>query len=103
LLPIALTGWLLAGVTNGACHVALRSLLHRRAPAELHGRVFGAQFAAYNAAKIASIVTAGPIIVVLEPRATLLAMGIATLATGLVGVGWLTAYLHSGGRLADPS
>ena len=103
LLPIALTGWLLAGVTNGAYHVALRSLLHRRAPAELHGRVFGAQFAAYNAAKVASIVTAGPIIGVLEPRATLLAMGIATLATGLVGVGWLTAYLHSGGRLADPS
>lgn len=91
LLPVALTCWLLAGVTNGAYHVALRSLIHRRMPVELHGRVFGAQFAAYNAAKVASLATAGPVLALLQPRAMLLAMGLATFATGVVGAGWLLA------------
>jgi hypothetical protein len=96
-LPVALTGWLLAGVTNGAYHVAMRSLLHRRTPAGLHGRVFGAQFAAYNAAKVASMVTAGPVVALLQPRATILVMGVATAATGVVGTAWLaTRRVHAG-------
>jgi MFS family permease len=95
-LPIALTGWLVGGVTNGAYHVAMRSLLHRRTSARLHGRVFAAQFAAYNAAKVASMVTAGPVVALLQPRATILVMGIGAVATGVVGTAWLaTRRVHA--------
>lgn len=85
-LPVALAGWLTAGAANGTYQVALRSLLHRRTPSRRHGRVFAAQYAAYNAAKTAAMVTAGPAVGLLHPRATIVVIGVAAAAIGAAGL-----------------
>ncbi|GII04109.1 MFS transporter [Planobispora takensis] len=84
--PVAVAGWTVAGAANGVLNVTLRTLLHRGAPAGLHGRVFAVQYAGYNAAKIAALVTAGPVVVLLGPAGAVVAIGACTAVVGAVGV-----------------
>ncbi|SEH01049.1 Major Facilitator Superfamily protein [Nonomuraea solani] len=86
LFPVAVAGWALAGVANGVLNVTLRTLLHENVPVELHGRVFAAQYACYNAAKIAAMVTAGPVVVLLRPAGAVVAIGACTALVGVAGV-----------------
>jgi MFS family permease len=85
-LPLALGCWLVAGVTNGAYHVAVRALIHARTPAELRGRVFAAQYSVYTAAKIASVLGGGVLVDALTPRGALLATGTGTVAVAVAGL-----------------
>ncbi|GIH95940.1 MFS transporter [Planobispora siamensis] len=84
--PVAVAGWAVAGAANGVLNVTLRTLLHQGAPAALHGRVFAVQYAGYNAAKIAALVTAGPVVVLLGPAGAVVAIGMCTAMVGVTGV-----------------
>ena len=85
-LPLALVCWAFGGVANGAFHVAVRGLVHRRAPADLHGRVFAAQHGAYTAAKIVSILLGGALLGLLPARGVIALAGAGALLVGAAGL-----------------
>jgi MFS family permease len=80
---LAVVCWFVGGCTNGAYHVAVRTLIHLRTPVQLQGRVFAAQYGAYTAAKLVAMLVGGLLVTWLSLRGAILAMGAAT---ALVGV-----------------
>lgn len=98
-IGLGIVCWFAAGCTNGAYQVAMRTLIHLRTPAGLHGRVFAAQYAGYTAAKLGALLIAGLLLARLSPRGTILAIG---LATALVGAGGLLVRGRGRAQAAGP-
>ncbi|HEX9824005.1 MAG TPA: MFS transporter [Actinomycetota bacterium] len=94
-VPLALAAFLVGGVANGVELVAMRSLIHRRAPEHLRGRVFAAYYGVVNAAQIAAMGLGGALMSAAGARASLLIGGLGTLA---VGAGGLLLYAWAAAR-----
>jgi MFS family permease len=86
---LAVAMFALGGVANGVETVSIRSLLHKRAPERLHGRVFAAYSGLAIAAQLGATAAGGAVTEVVGARETLLIGGIGTAAVGVVGLSWL--------------
>jgi MFS family permease len=87
---LALGTLVVAGVSNGIDNVATDTILQKRVPAALLGRVFSARFLSYSAAEALAYPTGGLIVDAVGPRSTYLLAGVATAVAGLVTLIFLT-------------
>jgi MFS family permease len=88
---LALAALMVAGVSNGIDNVATDTILQKRVPDALLGRVFSVRFLSYSAAEALAYPTGGLIVDAIGPRSTYLLVGIATATTGLLVLVLLTA------------
>jgi hypothetical protein len=97
----ALVSYLVGGAAHGTKNVVVRTLMHRRIPASLHGRAFAAYNGLRNGAEMVALVLGGVLIATIGARWTLLIAGAVPAAAGLVG---LAAYRRMRtGEVAVPS
>lgn len=101
-LLLAMGAFLLGGAANAVELVGLRSLIHRRVPDRLRGRVFAAYYAAVNGAQIAAMGLGGLTVAGLGARGSLLLGGGGTLAAGAIGLALLSR-LTLKGKAARPT
>ena len=71
-------------------NVLLRTLIHERVPAELHGRAFAAYNGLRNFAEIFSVMGGGALVVAFGARWTMFVAGLLPALAGLVGLGLWT-------------
>jgi MFS family permease len=88
---LALAGYLFGGVAHGTKNVLARTLIHVRAPARLHGRVFAAFNGLRNGAELVALTLGGLAITELGARWTLLYAGGVPLLAALVALVWMRA------------
>jgi MFS family permease len=81
---MALIAFSCGGVAHGLKNVALRTLIHERAPETLHGRVFAAYNGARNGAELAALLLGGIVVGLLGARPALLIAGLGPVAIGVV-------------------
>jgi MFS family permease len=95
--PFALALYLIGGSAHGTKNVLVRTLMHARVPARLHGRAFAAYNGLRNGAEMVALALGGLLIAWIGARWTLFVAGAAPAAAGVVG---LAAYrwLHAGKR-----
>jgi MFS family permease len=79
--------FLVGGVAHGLKNVLLRTLIHERVPAELHGRAFAAYNGLRNFAEIFSVMGGGVLVVELGARWTMFVAGLLPAIAGAVGLG----------------
>jgi MFS family permease len=97
-IVLALAMFAIGGVANGVASVSMRSLIHRRVPDHLRGRVFAAYFGVAFAGQLAATALGGVLISVLpSSRDVLLVGGAGGALVGLIGMVWF-ATLPSGAR-----
>ena len=77
------------GLANGVETVSIRSLIHRRAPERLHGRVFAAYSGLAISAQLGATAAGGAVMALAGARQTLLIGGIGTAVVGVIGLAWL--------------
>lgn len=82
-------GLFLVGAANAVQSLAIRSIVHARAPRDVQGRAFAAMIGTNNAATMAGTAVGGPAVALLGGGGTLLLGGVGTLLATLVGTGWL--------------
>jgi MFS family permease len=82
---LALTMFFVGGAANGVENVATRSLIHRRVPDRLRGRVFAAYYGMIHAAQIGALGLGGLLVGWVGARGSLLVAGIGGIGVGLVG------------------
>jgi MFS family permease len=87
---LALGALVVAGISNGIDNVATDTILQKRVPATLLGRVFSVRFLSYSAAEALAYPTGGLIVDATGPRSTYLLAGVATAMAGLVTLFFLT-------------
>jgi MFS family permease len=89
-LPLVFSFTLVCYVVGGAAHgtknVLIRTLLHQRVPARLHGRAFAAYNALRNGAEMVALVLGGLLIAAIGARWTLFLAGAVPAIAGLVGL-----------------
>jgi MFS family permease len=89
-LPLVFSFTLACYVVGGAAHgtknVLIRTLLHQRVPARLHGRAFAAYNALRNGAEMVALVLGGLLIAAIGARWTLFLAGAIPAIAGLVGL-----------------
>jgi len=78
--------FLVGGVAHGLKNVLLRTLIHERVPAELHGRAFAAYNGLRNFAEIFSVMGGGVLVVTLGARWTMFVAGLLPALAGAVGL-----------------
>lgn len=100
-VPLALTAFLLGGVANGVHVVAMRSLIHRRVPDRLRGRVFAASSGLTSGGQIAAMAMGGALVTAVGARGSLLIGGVGMLSVGTVGL-WLYGRLARRGETVQP-
>ena len=76
----------LAGVAQGVKNVSLRSLIHLRVPAELHGRTAAAYNAMRNAAELGAFAVGGLLVAAAGARTTLAYAGGLAALCGVAGL-----------------
>ncbi len=81
---LALGALAVAGVSNGVDNVAAVTILQKRVPDALLGRVFSVRFLGYSAGEALAYPTGGLIVDAIGPRSTYLLAGAATAAAGLI-------------------
>jgi MFS family permease len=81
---LALAALTVAGVSNGMDNVVTDTILQKRVPDALLGRVFSVRFLSYSAAETLAYFAGGMIVDAIGPRYTYLLAGIATALAGLV-------------------
>ena len=80
-------GWFLAGgIAHGSKNVLLRTVIHERVPAGLHGRAFAAYNGLRNFAEVFAVLGGGVLVVALGARWTMALAGLLPLAVGLVAL-----------------
>jgi MFS family permease len=84
--------FLIGGIAHGTKNVVLRTVIHERVPAELHGRAFAAYNGLRNFAEIFSVMGGGALVVAFGARWT---MFVAGLLPALAGLGGLALYARS--------
>ena len=77
---------MIGGVAHGTKNVLVRTLIHERVPAYLHGRAFAAYNGLRNFAEIFAVVGVGVLVVALGPRWTMFVAGTLPAIAGLVGL-----------------
>jgi MFS family permease len=82
----ALACYVVGGAAHGTKNVLVRTLLHERVPARLHGRAFAAYNALRNGAEMVALALGGILIAAIGARWTLLLAGVLPAAAGLVGL-----------------
>ncbi|MDQ3671835.1 MAG: MFS transporter [Actinomycetota bacterium] len=102
-LPLVFTFTLVCYVIGGAAHgtknVLIRTLLHQRVPARLHGRAFAAYNAVRNGAEMVALLLGGLLIAAIGARWTLLLAEVIPALAGLIG---LAAYRRLRNRDVEP-
>ena len=98
LVPALAFGFfLVGGLAHGTKNVAIRTLIHERVPASLHGRAFAAYNAFRNAAELVALVSGGLLVAALGARWTLFLAGAIPMAAGIVALAMTRR------RLSEPS
>ena len=89
-LPLVFTFALVCYVIGGAAHgtknVLIRTLMHQRVPARLHGRAFAAYNALRNGAEMVALVLGGLLIAAIGARWTLFLAGAVPAIAGVAGL-----------------
>jgi len=98
LIPaLAFAFFFVGGAAHGTKNVLIRTLIHERVPAGLHGRAYAAYNALRNAAELFALLAGGFLVAALGARWTLLLAGGIPLLVGLVALAFARR------RLAMPS
>ena len=82
----ALACYVVGGAAHGTKNVLVRTLLHERVPARLHGRAFAAYSALRNGAEMVALGLGGLLIAAIGARWTLFLAGVLPAAAGLAGL-----------------
>ena len=90
MFAVAIPAFVLGGLANGVHNVAMRSLIHRRVPGRLHGRVFAAYGALTASGSIGALALGGAVVAFLGARGSLMLAGFGELAVGLLALAWYT-------------
>ena len=85
-LAFACTLYLVGGTAHGTKNVVLRTLIHERVPARLHGRAFAAYSGIRNFAELFAVVGGGLLIVAIGAGWTLFVAGALPFVAGLGGL-----------------
>jgi hypothetical protein len=93
---ISAFGYFVGGAAHGTKNVLLRTLIHERVPAQLHGRSFAAYNGLRNLAELFAVLGGGVQIVAIGARWTLFLAGALPFVAGLAGLA-----LHSRRRQVD--
>jgi MFS family permease len=86
--PFAIMMFCVAGAANGLGNVAVRSLIHLRAPDHVRGRAFSAYSGLAYAMQLTATAAGGGIVVLAGARAALIVGGVGTLLVGLAATVW---------------
>ena len=86
--PLAVTMFVVGGAANGLENAGMRTLMHRRTPQALRGRVFAAYSGLLSAAQIAALGLGGVLVSLAGARGSLLVAGVGTLVIGGAGLVW---------------
>jgi sugar phosphate permease len=86
--------WIIGGLAHGTKNVVLRTLIHERVPAHLHGRAYAGYNGARNAAELVAMISGGLIVTAFGARATLFLAGAIPAVFGLVGLAWYASTLR---------
>ena len=81
----ALACYVIGGAAHGTKNVLIRTLMHQRVPARLHGRAFAAYNALRNGAEMVALVLGGLLIAAIGARWTLFLAGAVPAVAGAVG------------------
>jgi MFS family permease len=92
---LAFTLFFVGGLAHGTKNVLVRTLIHERVPASLHGRAYAAYNALRNGAELVALLAGGFLVAALGARWTLFLAGAIPMTAGLV------ALAVSRRRLAD--
>jgi|SRR5579862_678299 len=85
-LAWACAWFFVGGAAMGTKNVAMRTLIHERVPAELHGRAFAAYNGLRNFAELFALVGGGLLVAAAGPRWTMALAGALPLAAGVVAL-----------------
>jgi len=80
--------WIIGGLAHGTKNVVLRTLIHERVPAHLHGRAYAGYNGARNAAELVAMISGGLIVTAFGARTTLFLAGAIPALFGLAGLAW---------------
>ena len=89
--PLAIAMFAVGGVANGIETVSIRSLIHKRTPQRVRGRVFAAYSGLAVGAQLGATGAGGALMALAGARQTLLIGGIGSAMVGLAGLAWLFA------------
>jgi MFS family permease len=81
---LALGALTVAGAANGIDNVTTDTILQKRVPEALLGRVFAVRFLTYSTGEVLAYLAGGLVVEAVGPRSTYLLAGTATAVTGLV-------------------
>jgi MFS family permease len=84
--PFALVSYAIGGLAHGLKNVLIRTLIHERVPARLHGRTYAAYNGMRNAAELFALACGGVLVVAIGARWTLFLAGAIPALAGLVGI-----------------
>jgi MFS family permease len=87
--PLAILMFAVGGVANGIESVSIRSLIHKRAPEHVRGRVFAAYSGLAVGAQLGATAAGGAVMTLAGARQTLMIGGVGSAVVGLAGLGWL--------------
>jgi MFS family permease len=94
-VPVALAMFVVGGAANGLENAGMRTLMHRRTPPHLQGRVFAAYAGLLSAAQIAALGLGGVLVTLAGARGSLLVAGTGSVLIGLAGILWYLALRRS--------
>jgi MFS family permease len=89
--PLAIVMFVVGGIANGIETVSIRSLIHKRAPERVRGRVFAAYSGLAVGAQLGATAAGGAMMALAGARQTLLIGGAGSALVGLAGLAWLLA------------
>jgi MFS family permease len=84
---LAFMFFFVGGVAHGTKNVLIRTLIHERVPASLHGRAFAAYNGLRNGAELVALVAGGLLVTAIGARWTMLLAGAIPVVAGLVALG----------------
>jgi MFS family permease len=81
-LPVATAAFLLGGLAHGAKNVLIRTLIHERVPASVHGRAYAAYNGLRNSAELVALWLGGVLVTVEGARISLFVAGAVPAVAG---------------------
>lgn len=82
----ALAAYLVGGAAHGLKNVLMRTLIHQRVPARLHGRAFAAYNGLRNSAELVAVMGGGALVAAIGARWTLFFAGALPALAGVAGL-----------------
>ena len=102
-LAASVGAFVIGGVGLGAKNVLIRTLVHERVPARMHGRAFAAFNGVRNAADLVAFALGGVLVAALGARWTIALAGVIPLAAAVAGLALLRARQASAAPEARPA